>query len=282
MRYLILLLSTTICLNTAAQSKLDKKTEPIVEEGKLLYRLEMASWFGTDIFMATYNDRNNIGGYFSYVLGTDSARCIFYSKGDNPVVIGTITFDNSYDLDNASKNFDERPFTTQELDLYTIRDMAINIARTDELFRIYPNTNFNLIPLIHKNEKKVYILTGPTTTGVVIFGNDYLIRFNKNNKVIEKKSLHKNIIPIKYGGDTQVVAAAHTHLPETGDFITATDICTTMLYSKITGWDHHYVTSKDYTSIWYCKTNKLLVLTNKALNRINDHQQKMKADNEKK
>ena len=61
-----------------AQEKLDKKTKPIVAEGKLLYRSEMASWYGTDLFLEKYKSRENIGGYFSY-LANDVPTCIFFS-----------------------------------------------------------------------------------------------------------------------------------------------------------------------------------------------------------
>ena len=70
----------------------------------------------------------------------------------------------------------------------------------------------------------MYVLTGPQQNDVVIIGNDYLLTFDNNNRLINKKQLHKNIISISYGktqeGNT-IEGAAHTHLPETGDFITA-------------------------------------------------------------
>ena len=40
-----------ICQITFGQSKTEKETSKIVEEGKILYKSEMASWYGTDIFM---------------------------------------------------------------------------------------------------------------------------------------------------------------------------------------------------------------------------------------
>ena len=128
----------------------------------------------------------------------------------------------------------------------------------------------NLIPLIHNKKKKVYVLTGPQQNGVVIFGNDYLITFNRRNKVTKKKQLHKNILPIYYGSDTEdggkVEGTAHSHLPETGDFITATDICTLMLYAKYANWKTHNVVSKKYLSRWNCKTNSLIVISMDAIN----------------
>jgi hypothetical protein len=66
-----------------------------------------------------------------------------------------------------------------------------------------------------------------------------------------------------------VVASIHTHLPESGDFITATDICTLMLYENFTTWNQHIVMSKNYVSIWDCKRNSLVVITKEAWEKMN-------------
>jgi hypothetical protein len=65
----------------------------------------------------------------------------------------------------------------------------------------------------------------------------------------------------------------HTHLPEEVDFITATDICTLMLYGKSTGWRQHNVVSQKYLNIWNIKTNDLIVLTIEGLKKIDENQQ---------
>ena len=66
----------------------------------------------------------------------------------------------------------------------------------------------------------------------------------------------------------------HSHLPETGDFITATDICTLMLYEKFAKWKTHNVVSEKYLSIWNCETDKLSVITLDAVEKINKDQEK--------
>ncbi|ACU62636.1 hypothetical protein [Chitinophaga pinensis] len=48
------------------------------------------------------------------------------------------------------------------------------------------------------------------------------------------------------------VTTMHTHLPETGFFITATDICTFRLCEKFAGWKEHVVVSQTDVSIWNC------------------------------
>jgi hypothetical protein len=243
------------------QKNLEKKTQPIVDEGIVLYKSEMASWYGTDLFLERFKDRNKIGGYFSY-LDNGVPTCIFYGTGDVPAVIGSIGFDESFNTKTATINMQERSFTETESGLYTIRKAAQEVIYTDSLFKVYENSNLNLIPIIHKGQRKVYVLTGPTEAGVVIFGNDYLLSFNKKNQLRSKKALHRNIISVEYTDESgaKSVGAMHTHARETGDFITATDICTLMLYSKFANWKQHMVISEKYVSIWNCETNKLTTI----------------------
>lgn len=255
--------------NIFAQKDLKQKIAEVVKEGKMLYRSEMASWYGTDLFLEKYKNHDNIGGYFSYQEG-DNAKCVFFSKDENPKVIGTILFDNTYNIEKAKSELAERAFSKNENDLYQIRKKALEAITTDTIFKTYNNSSLNLIPIIANNEKKVYVLTGPSNTGVVIFGNDYLLTFNDKNELKSTKILHANIIPVNFGDDKENVqiASMHSHLPRTGDLITATDICTTMLYEKFTGWETVYVTSREYVSIWNCKTDELNVLTTEAFEKI--------------
>jgi hypothetical protein len=272
------LLSIILILHTISvfgQQNPTDEAQPIVAEGKLLYRSEMASWYGTDLFLESHKNSENIGGYFSYAEN-NIYKCIFFSKSDMPKVIGTISFDSTYNTKAAKTDLSERDFSNTERNIYEIRKLALSEINTDTLFKTYKNTNLNLIPLITENEKRVYVLTGPQDNGVVIFGNDYLLSFDKENKLLLKKALHKNIIPTPYGGNNgeKIVGAMHTHLPETGDFITPTDICTLMLYEKFAKWKTYNIVSKNYLNIWNCETDQLTVITMGALEKINGDQKK--------
>jgi hypothetical protein len=277
MRILFTLFVLWITTSIHAQDKPNDLARPIVEEGKRLYRSEMASWYGTDLFTAQYKNQENIGGYFSYTENNMS-KCIFFSKEAKPKVIGTISLDSTYNTATATVDLTERDFLALEKDLFTIRKNAMEVIVKDSLFKQYKNTNLNLIPLITGEEKKLYILTGPQQTGVVIFGNDYLLIFDADNQVISKKQLHKNIIAITYAEKPEkgkeVATAMHNHTPETGDFITATDICTLLLYEKFAKWKQHTVISKNYMSIWNCSTNELTVLPMETIQKIYKDQEK--------
>jgi len=282
MKRITTILLALLSLSAFGQDNPTEQAKPIVDEGKRLYKSEMASWYGTDIFLENYKDRSNIGGYFSY-SDNNLSKCIFFSKAHKPKVIGTISFDSTYDTKTAKTDLTERDFTANESDIYEIRKLALSTINSDTLFRTYNNTNLNLIPLINGDEKKVYVLTGPQQNGVVIFGNDYLLLFDKDNNLTSKKQLHKNIIPINYGGKEEegkeIEGTIHSHLPETGDFITATDICTLMLYEKFTKWKQHNVVSKNYLNIWNCLTDQLVVIPMGTIDKINKDQEKRKKKN---
>ena len=272
MNKVLTIILTLLTLNVFGQGNPTKEAQPIVAEGKLLYKSEMASWYGSDWFLENYKNQENIGGYFSYTENNIS-KCIFFSKSDNPKVIGTISFDSTYNVKTAKTDLSERDFTINENDIYAIRKIAIAEIYADTMFKSFKNTNWNLIPLITEAEKKVYVLTGPQQEGVVIFGNDYLLTFDKSNRLTLKKQLHKNIIPIYYGGKEtegkQVEGTMHSHSPETGDFITATDICTLMLYEKFAKWKTHNVVSKKYLNLWNCEKDQLTVISMDAVEKIN-------------
>lgn len=263
-----------------AEKNLVEQTQPIVAEGKMLYRSEMASWYGTDLFLANHPDRSTIGGYFSYPEG-EKAKCIFFSKGESPKVIGTISFDSTYNPQAAELSLDERQFTENERDLYEIRKSGLKEINSDMMFMLYENTNFNLIPIINGTEKKVYVLTGSQKNGVVIFGNDYLLTFNKNNKLTGKKKLHQNILPTDFSeqkdGDNLIVGGIHNHADESGYFMTATDICTIMLYQRLTNWTTYTVVSRKYINIWNCSDNSLLVVRNDEAEQMLKHQEEIKS-----
>jgi len=284
MKKSITIIITILTLNASAQKTPTEEAQPIVAEGKLLYKSEMASWYGTDLFLEKYKNRDHIGGYFPYI-DKDIAKCIFFSNAGNPTVIGTISFDNSFNVQTAKTDLTERAFSRYENDIYTIRKIALAEVNADTMFKSYEKMNLNFIPLITGNEKKVYILTGPEENGVVIFGNDYLLTFDKDNQLISKKQLHKNIIPIYYGGKEAdgktIEGAMHSHLPETGDFITATDICTLMLYEKFAKWKTHQVISEKYINIWNCETDVLAVLARETIEKINKDQGTGKKKKEK-
>ena len=246
--------------------------DEVLAEAYLLYNSEKASWNGTDIFLDKLPEKRSlIGGYLSYTED-DLHHCIFFDKAESPNLLAKISFEENFNIELAKIDTTNRKLSVRENDLFTIRKIALKEMNQDTLFKRYNNTNLNPIPIITSKEKKVFVLTGPEVSGVVILGNDYLLTFDKKNKLKRKKSLHKNIIPIEYNADTKNAVTMHSHLKSTGDLITSTDLCTIMLYENHASWKQHIVISKKNVSIWDCKKDELLVMTRKAWERIAEHQ----------
>lgn len=282
MKTILLLLGVSIGATLFAQKNPTELAQPIVAEGKLLYKSEMASWFGTDIFLEKFSDMNIVGGYFSYTEG-DTSTCIFFSDAEKPEVLGEIQFDTTFNPSTAKVDLERRSFTNLENNLFVIRSKALDELRSDTMFTRYNNTDFNLIPVIKDGERKVYVLTGTASNGVVLFGNDYLLTFDAENNLLTKKRIHQNLIPV-YLNDPDAknaVGTIHSHLPETGDFMTATDICTAMLYQDITHWETITVVSEKYMNIWNCRTNTLTVVEKDIFKKIDEDQEKRHGNKEK-
>lgn len=268
-------LAIAILIGMSVYGQNPAEQQAVVLEGKKLYALEMASWYGTDVLLERFPEkRGSIGGYFSYTSG-DSVNCLYFAKTIPPMVLAVISFDSTFNVKSARVSNTIRDFTEIENELYTIRLLALNLIRSDSSIVVYNNTNLNVIPLIEGDSRKVFVLTGPQKSGVVIFGNDYLVTFDKNNQVKSKRRLHNNVIMQEYSPDgkidgVDIVSGTHTHLPETGDLVTSTDICTLMLYAKYTGWESYIVLSDKYVNIWSCKTNSLFVVSKEVYQKIQE------------
>jgi len=260
----ILFLSIALFLfqNIIAQD-LQKIRDSILSEAKQLYRSEFASWNGTDIFLEKYPNKDNIGAYFSYA-DSDVTRCVFYSRSELPKVIGTMTFDANFNIKTATVDLTEREFNSTKITLYQMRQAAYNLIHTkNDFFKYYNNIDFNYIPIIINGEKRVYILSGTSKAGTVLFGNDYLLEFDNNNQLTNKRKFHSSLIPTKVedeSGGKKIIGGIHNHLPEFSPYISATDICTLMLYSPFTPWQTYTVVSEKYLSNWDCKSNQLAIV----------------------
>jgi hypothetical protein len=271
MKLLLTLIPALFSLNIFSQNiDLKKTAGEITEEGKYLYKLEKAAWDGSDIFTESFKEKERIGGYFSYI-DKDIPKCLFFSKAENPKVLGVVSFGDIKVVETATIDFKQRDFKENEKHLYAIRRKALSeIQRDTALFKTYTNASLNLIPVIRNGEKRVYVLTGPKVTDVVLFGNDYLITFDERNNLKDKTEIHRNLIPIEFEKGQNTVGAMHSHAFGTSDFITPTDICTLMLYAKFAAWKLHIVISQQYVSIWNCDAETLTLMTKDDYDRMEE------------
>ncbi len=116
-------------------------------------------------------------------------------------------------------------------------------------------------------------MTGPQVSNVVIIGNDYLLEYDKMNKLKDKIQIHKSLLQYPYKSDdpeSKLESTYHSHI--VSEYINSTDICTLLLYKNYVEWKQHYVMSKKYVSIFDMEKENLVIITKKAWDKIYKHQ----------
>ena len=271
MKKLLLICLTLISFTTYSQNK---KTDKILEEGKLLFRLEKGSWYGTDHFLENFpTKRDSIGGYVSYETSDNKINTIFFNRFDSNVILVHYQFDNVPKPKPINIDTINRTATKLEKDLIAINQNARKMAteNADNFFSFYENTSLNFIPVIKGNEKKVFVLTGPQVSGIVIIGNDYIINYDKNNAFKDKSKIHNSILQFPYtseNGENAIESTYHSHVVT--DYISSTDICTILLYRDYVEWKHHIVISQKKVSIFNLEHETLFTMKKKDWEKINN------------
>jgi len=249
-----------------------QKSNEILEEGKLLYRLEKASWYGTDVFLEKFAHKRDIaGGYLSYLNENNQVVNIFFEQDNPSRILVRFEFESLPQKNPTRIDTTNQIATQQEMDLIAIRQDAVRqmSENEDKFFSFYENTSLNFIPLIRNGKRQVFILTGPQVSNVVIIGNDYLLTYNKKNKLTKKEKLHNTLLQFQGKSDDPekpIVSTYHSHI--LSNLITSTDICTLLLYKDFVEWKQHYVISKKYVSIFDLEKENLVALTRKAWDKI--------------
>ncbi len=241
--------------------------DSITNEGMNLYRLEKAAWFGTDCLMKDHEDKFNImGGYVTYINQSQQVVNLFYSKFDSSRILVRFVFD-SIPTKTPKETITNNPIASaQELDHINLKIAAQKFIRSDKegFFRMYRNSNLNLIPYIVNNSKKMFIVTGGTLTDTLFLGNDYYMEFNDKYEVTQKQKIHQSLIAISTGLNEKekTVATVHSHVDNTN--ITSTDICTLMLHKDYVTWDTHMVFGKENVCVFDMKKGKWYIFPKSA------------------
>ena len=123
-----------ILLSSSFAQDLNKMAKDITDEAVELYRSEMASWYGTDVYQEKNLAMEKIGGYFSYFDQNITTNIFFNEKNK---VIATISFPTNYNTKDAKIDIKERDFTETEKIYYELRKKAIERIKNDTIFKFY-------------------------------------------------------------------------------------------------------------------------------------------------
>src|SRR5690606_11675821 len=244
----------------------------IEAEGKLLYRLEKASWYAKDIFVDTYHIlTGSTGGYVSYPSSENLIITSFYDKEDPSLILVRFTFQELPEPEPIEITAVPSPATSNEQILIAMRETVKKELQNNSegFFQFYKGSAPNVIPLLRKNELKTYIISASTEQGKLLLGNDYELIFDKKFNIKRKRKLHNSLIAFDFQGEEhKIESTMHSHV--LSDFITVTDICTLLLYKDFLSWDFHYVLGKKYITLFDLKRESLVMMKLKAWKKISN------------
>lgn len=252
-------------LSNAFADSLDSVKTEIMEEARLLYRLEKASWYGTDYFTQYDMERlGRPGGYLSYPDG-DKVITIFFDRNDSTKILARYTFEWIPRKHPISVDKQNEKASAVERELIALRQKAFwqIMDGRDTLFHFYKDVQFNIIPLANNSSKRVFIISGTNTTGSIPIGGDYLLTYSSELALIKEQQLHKSLLWIQNEGGE---ASLHSHV--LSDFITSTDICTILLYKDYIKWKSHMVISKNFVSLFDVEKELLIIMTRENFDKI--------------
>ncbi len=257
-----------LCFSTSSYAQ-NQDSNQILEEGKLLYRLEKASWYSTDHFLATFRSKiDSIGGYISYENDEHKVNSIYYSRFNPEQIFARYTFDSIPNQKPIVIDSEHLTATELEKNLITILNDARNkaMANEDGFFKFYKQSGLNFIPVISDQQRAVFVITGPKVANLVLLGNDYKLEYNNKNEFINKEKLHNSLISFKTNNLKEEYLSMHSHVVT--DLITSTDICNLLLYKNYVDWKKHIVISDDEVSIFDLQEESLVIMKREAWDTI--------------
>jgi hypothetical protein len=250
----------------------NKETEKILNEGKLLFRLEKGSWYGTDDMLARFpTKKDSVGGYLSYETTENKINTIFFSRFDKNKILVRYEFDSLPKPEPIKIDTLNHLASDLEINLIKIRQDTQEkvLSNEDEFFSFYENTSLNFIPVITDKDSNVFVLTGPQVSGIVLIGNDYKLSYNKKNELLNKEKIHNSLLQFPYTSENKenpTVSTIHSHIIT--DYISSTDICTLLLYKNYVEWNQHTVISKNEVSIFNLDNETLFTMKRKAWDKV--------------
>jgi len=218
-----------------SENELNNRLDSILTEGNLLYKYEKSAWISTDLAFENPTVKAEFYGYLTYEEQGEIKTIILGEK--HQTCIAEYVFKNNFNKPKSEK-IEKRELSDKEKTLIEIREKILeNIYENKYEVTVPEGYKLNLILLPFADKYKLYMITGTTQNNEIPFGNDYIFIADKNGKIESWHKFHSRLIPTyTMMNGNKVEESIHSHLMTT-PLITATDICTFMLYAPLYGID---------------------------------------------
>lgn len=263
LRLLLIFLSAFTFAATALQAQNTVEPEirdSIVKTGQEIYRLKTAGDLGI-AKLARERSLEGLAGFVTYRNRNLYLTSFYRMEGDSPVVVATTSTSEpaSKDIDVSQR---ERAASPEEAALIAARNATIQQLSTDTgFFTFYQNMAFQPVLLPKQGRVEVYLLPTFRQQKEVAFGNDYLLVFDQQGKLISRQPLHQSLTMLQPQQTEQGHAMGAVLQLEKQDspLPAPTDIARVLLVRERVGWDQIIFLSPKYMSIFYLNEEGMAV-----------------------
>lgn len=241
---------------------LDQISNQILSEGIELYRNEHASWISTD--SVPEEDKALINGYFTYWNGNNYIS--IYVDSTDQIALYQFFFQPAEGIElTLIKTLKNVPLTGLERNILSVRKKAIGIASWwYQQFGYDQIVNPNAIIYRTSPQFEVYVIPGAKQSGLLPIGGDMRMVFKPDGELGKMDAIHNNLIPFEIETHEEIVYLAHEHRGKrlAKEYITATDVCTLLLYREFLKEEKHLTVHKKFVSEFYFNEPRLMIRPN--------------------
>lgn len=235
-------------------TQIGEKLDSILLEGNLLYRYEKAAWISID----RAREKNEVKKeFFSYLVyhQNDTVRTLILNKVSECIFELQFVFQFEKPIKEIVLT---RTLSAKERKMVATKTKIINAIVEKKIPIGCPEGyGLNMILMPRDEGFKFYIITGANKSGVIPFGNDYLFLTDEDGNLQSWKKFHSRLIALESKGPDgkDVTEMIHSHL-RSEPFISATDICTFMLYGSLCGQHSFQVYSPELKKMFRYRLDK--------------------------
>lgn len=244
------------------EKKLNMKLDSILVEGNLLFYYEKATWIAYDMALENPVIRNKFESYLTYQTGKAIKTIIIGKNLEN--CVAEYSFITDYDTPDIVQ-LTERELSTYEKKLIYMRERIMSQLGKDEYdLRIPEGYSLNFILLPYGKKYKLYVLAGTSQLNIIPFGNDYLFIADDYGNIERWRKFHTGLIPTQTEFEgSKVRELTHSHVKD-NPLISATDICTFMLYAPLYDLERFSVYADGRYMTYDLESNSISVTDKKA------------------
>lgn len=205
--------------------------DSVVAEGYRLYHYDKAQWVASDAYRELCSHKREAVVSIVRQMGDTALTTIFCDPNEKQCV-----FELRLSTGNVTEAIDQlRPLHPLEIEQLKHHMRLLNAvnAHTDSLTALGRQVgalNMDVVPL-PDGITRVYFLQGTSRLGVIPFGNDCSMDFDRQCQMVGFRRYHPDFVPIDFSTAQtgSVHKTTHPHF-EQNPFVTPTDVATFLLY----------------------------------------------------